>query len=217
MDKSARSANPTPIVLGGIAVALAVAAGLWAVGGWVAASPVVIAAATIYGSWFATREAHRLDRDRRQEDAAEQRIAFLRALRTEITVTWDRYEEAVGHDVRDHPREHPYDLFFRANREYLHVYRTSAGRLGEIQDDDLRDAIERAYIYMTVLLEEHDRAHEGSMILNDRSKRSEIPPDMARERSAALAESVQAARCDAMQCVERAKARLNEAIGDSRS
>ena len=117
MDNSARFANSTPVVRVGIVVALGSVTALWAVSEAVAASPVRIAAATVYGRCFATREAHRLDRERRRMEASQQRSVLLRALRTELAVTWDRDEERIGWEVEKHPPDPPDGLFFRANRE----------------------------------------------------------------------------------------------------
>jgi len=199
-------------VTGAIVVALVVAAGLGYLYGATAASPVLIAAATVYASWRATHEAHRLERKRRDEATVRETAALLRALRTEIGVTWDRYEEAIGQLVKAHPSDQPYNLFFRANREYLHVYRASAGRLGEIEDDDLRDAIERAYIYLTVLLEQHDMAHEGNNVLSTRVLQGLITREESQILSTSLTQSVQAARDDAERYVQAAKAKLDAAL-----
>lgn len=69
----------------------------------------------------------------------------LQAFHTELKTLWERYSVTVGSKLEGLQDRDPLLLYWPITQDYFTIYSSNAGRIGEIEDPELRSLIVAAY------------------------------------------------------------------------
>jgi hypothetical protein len=76
-------------------------------------------------------------------------------LRAEISTSWDFYVKQFGAIIEELPNGGPFDYMYGLYQSYFTVYESNASLLGQIPDDNLRQAIVATYAVARRLIDTH--------------------------------------------------------------
>ncbi len=74
--------------------------------------------------------------------------AICQAIRTEITCVMDRYKSTMGETVENHDPSRPFTSIYIVENDYFSIFHSNSDRIGEIEDEKVRNAIVTAYVQM---------------------------------------------------------------------
>lgn len=121
----------------------------------------VVAIATVLATWWATHQAHRLDRDRREKSEAKELEVVLRGIHAEIATVMDRYRSTVGNELeRERNTDREFGGYLTAQQGYFSLYEQSGAVLGRLEDAELLQSIIATYTLMRAMIDSHIIQHE---------------------------------------------------------
>ena len=89
--------------------------------------------------------AHFLENRRDIEKENRSLKGVLQAFHTELKTLWERYSVTVGSKIEGLQDRDPLLLYWPITQDYFTIYSSNAGRIGEIEDPELRSLIVAAY------------------------------------------------------------------------
>ena len=110
--------------------------------------PVIL---VLTGAWFAYHNQIKRDEIRRCEEVE----GVLQAIHVEITVLWERYMEAMGNRMEKLEKGSYFPYKWDPSRDYFTIYNSNAHVIGQIEDEDLRRDIVKAYTLSKALLDSY--------------------------------------------------------------
>jgi hypothetical protein len=86
--------------------------------------------------------------DKRADDSNETR-AFVQAIRDEVNTVWNDYAAVIRQALLETEQGKPYVAFTPPLNDTIVIYRANLGRLGKVDDDELRKCIVAVYVSLT--------------------------------------------------------------------
>lgn len=96
-------------------------------------------------SLFGVRYAHRLDLKKAKSEQENEIEALIQSIKDEIETLREIYIESVGKTLEELEDEKPFKYYFIVTQEYFTVYSSNAGKIGMIENHELRKSIIKAY------------------------------------------------------------------------
>ena len=92
-----------------------------------------------------TLVAHSLEIRRDIEKEKRQLKGVLQAFHTELKTLWERYLVTAGNKLEGLQDRDPLLMYWPITQDYFTIYSSNAGKIGEIEDSELRSLIVAAY------------------------------------------------------------------------
>jgi len=92
-------------------------------------------------SLFAIKLNHSYDLDLQREQEEKEVINLLKALHTELTTLWSRYQRRIGKKLDELKSGELFDMPVSMTQDYFTVYNANASLVGKIEDNNLRELI----------------------------------------------------------------------------
>ena len=109
----------------------------------------------LLGSVLAAHKQHKNDLRKRKLELQEQLQGFYSALKTEISVLWERYMWGMGHRVEQLVDGKYIDGYYPVTQEYFVNYKANARLVGQIPDQQLREMIVTTYSKASGLIDSY--------------------------------------------------------------
>lgn len=94
---------------------------------------------------FAVFIAEFFTRKRQKDDNKKQIINFLNSICAELNTLWKLYYENAGQNLEECSDTEAYTFVFIVNQDYFTIYRNNSHIIGQIDNEELRSCIIRAY------------------------------------------------------------------------
>ncbi|PNE56311.1 hypothetical protein A8H39_10910 [Paraburkholderia fungorum] len=86
--------------------------------------------------------------DKKADDESETR-AFVQAVRDEVETVWNDYDAVIRQTLLETEEGRPYVAFTPPLNDTMVIYRANPGRLGKVDDEELRKHIVAVYVSLT--------------------------------------------------------------------
>lgn len=114
----------------------------WISGGSALLGALLGGAATLLGVKWQLHSATKAEEARQYRHE----LSVLKAIRTEIQELWDIYSAGVGSAISKHQAGVAFRYYWPAYSDYFTVFNGNAVFIGQLDDDELRKSIVRAYV-----------------------------------------------------------------------